>query len=264
VVTAGRQRVAAGQSLDIDLRELPADALPQPDAGVAVDVVYEDGDVLVVDKPPGLVVHPGAGQSEGTLVNGLLARHPGLAGVGEAHRPGIVHRLDRDTSGLLVVALSPTAYTALVGALGDRRVERRYSALVWGVPEAPRGVVDAPIGRSPRQPTRQAVVAGGRPARTRYEVRARYDRPAELALLRCQLETGRTHQIRVHLASIGHPVVGDRDYGGARDALDVPRLFLHAEHLAFAHPVTGEALAFDAPLPSDLAAVLASLGPAAG
>jgi 23S rRNA pseudouridine1911/1915/1917 synthase len=221
--------------------------------------VWEDADVVVVDKPPGLVVHPGAGQGEGTLVNGLLARHPELAGVGEAHRPGIVHRLDRDTSGLLVVALTPAAYTALVIALGERRVERRYAALVWGVPEAPRGVIDAPIGRSPRQPTRQAVVAGGRPARTRYEMRVRYDQPADLALLGCRLETGRTHQIRVHLASIGHPVVGDREYGGQRDALSVPRVFLHAEHLAFDHPVTGEALAFDSPLPPDLAAVLAGL-----
>jgi 23S rRNA pseudouridine1911/1915/1917 synthase len=251
--------VAVGQSLAIDIAELPADALPEPDASVPVDVVYEDADVLVVDKPPGLVVHPGAGQEEGTLVNGLLAVHPEVVMVGDAHRPGIVHRLDRDTSGLLVVGLTAAAYTALVAALGDRRVERRYSALVWGVPEAPRGVIDAPIGRSPRHPTRQAVVAGGRPARTRYEVRARYDRPAELALLRCHLETGRTHQIRVHLASIGHPVVGDRDYGGVRAALTVPRMFLHAEHLAFDHPVTGEALAFDAPLPADLAAVLTGL-----
>jgi 23S rRNA pseudouridine1911/1915/1917 synthase len=260
VVAAGRQRVAAGQLLDIDLRELPTESLPAPDADVPVNVVYEDANVLVVDKPPGLVVHPGAGEGGGTLVNGLLARHPTLAGVGEAHRPGMVHRLDRDTSGLLVVALTPTAYTALVAALGDRRVERRYTALVWGVPEAPRGVIDAPIGRSPRQPTRQAVVAGGRPARTRYEVRGRYDRPTTLTLLGCELETGRTHQIRVHLASIGHPVVGDRDYGGVREALPVPRLFLHAEHLAFDHPVTGRPLAFDAPLPPDLAAVLASLG----
>jgi 23S rRNA pseudouridine1911/1915/1917 synthase len=259
VVAAGRQRVAAGQSLDVDRAELPAESRPQPDAGVRVDVVWEDADVLVVDKPPGLVVHPGAGQGEGTLVNGLLARHPELAGVGEAHRPGIVHRLDRDTSGLLDVAITPAAYTALVIALGERRVERRYAALVWGVPEAPRGVIDAPIGRSPRQPTRQAVVAGGRPARTRYEMRVRYDQPADLALLGCRLETGRTHQIRVHLASIGHPVVGDREYGGQRDALSVPRVFLHAEHLAFDHPVTGEALAFDSPLPPDLAAVLAGL-----
>jgi 23S rRNA pseudouridine1911/1915/1917 synthase len=260
VVAAGRQRVAAGQSLHIDVRELPTESRPAPDANVPVNVVYEDADVLVVDKPPGLVVHPGAGEGGGTLVNGLLARHPALAGVGEAHRPGIVHRLDRDTSGLLVVALTPNAYTALVSALGDRRVERRYTALVWGVPEAPRGVIDAPIGRSPRQPTRQAVVAGGRPARTRYEVRGRYDRPTRLALLGCELETGRTHQIRVHLASIGHPVVGDRDYGGVRDALSVPRLFLHAEHLAFDHPVTGRPLIFGAPLPPDLATVLASLG----
>ena len=260
VVSVGRQRVVEGQSLAVELSELPVETPPQPDPGVQVDVVYEDADVLVVDKAPGLVVHPGAGQEEGTLVNGLLARHPGVATVGEAHRPGIVHRLDRDTSGLLVVALTPAAYTALVAALGDHRVSRRYTALVWGVPEAPRGVIDAPIGRSPRQPTRQAVVAGGRPARTRYEVRTRFDRPADLALLGCELETGRTHQIRVHLASIGHPVVGDRDYGGVRAAIAAPRMFLHAEHLAFDHPVTGQALSFDAPLPPDLAGVLAGLG----
>ena len=260
VVSVGRQRVVEGQSLAVDLSELPVESPPQPDPSVQVDVVYEDADVLVVDKAPGLVVHPGAGQEEGTLVNGLLARHPELTAVGEAHRPGIVHRLDRDTSGLLVVALTPAAYTALVAALGDHRVERRYTALVWGVPEAPRGVIDAPIGRSPRQPTRQAVVAGGRPARTRYEVRTRFDRPADLALLACELETGRTHQIRVHLASIGHPVVGDRDYGGVRAAISAPRMFLHAEHLAFDHPVTGQALSFDAPLPPDLAGVLAGLG----
>ena len=260
VVSAGRQRVMAGQSIDVDLRELPVQSLPGPDPGVPVNVVHEDADVLVVDKPPGLVVHPGAGWEQGTLVNGLLARHPALGTVGEAHRPGIVHRLDRDTSGLLVVALTPTAYAGLVAALGERRVQRRYTALVWGVPDAPRGVIDAPIGRSPRQPTRQAVVAGGRSARTRYEVRTSYDRPADLALLGCELETGRTHQIRVHLASIGHPVVGDRDYGGVREAIAVPRMFLHAGHLAFDHPVTGQALAFDTPLPPDLAGVLAGLG----
>jgi 23S rRNA pseudouridine1911/1915/1917 synthase len=259
VVAAGRERVVAGQSLTVDLRELPTGSAPAPDAAVPVEVVYEDADVLVVDKPPGLVVHPGAGQAEGTLVNGLLARHPELVEVGEAHRPGIVHRLDRDTSGLLVVALTPAAYTGLVAALGERRVERRYAALAWGVPEAPRGVIDAPIGRSPRQPTRQAVVAGGRPARTRYEVQQTFDRPADLSLLGCELETGRTHQIRVHLASIGHPVVGDREYGGVREALAAPRMFLHAEHLAFVHPVTGAPLSFDAPLPPDLAPILAGL-----
>ena len=219
VVTAGKQRVAAGQVLAVDLSRIPAASLPQPDLSVTVPVVYADADVIVVDKPPGLVVHPGAGQPQGTMVNGLLAHYPELAGVGEAHRPGIVHRLDRDTSGLLVVARTPVAYDSLVEALAARRVTRRYLGLVWGVPEPPHGIIDAPIGRSPRHPTRMAVVAGGREATTRYEVKARYDEPASTALLSCHLETGRTHQIRVHLASVGHPVVGDADYGGVRPAL---------------------------------------------
>ena len=259
VVLAGKQRVAAGQLLAVGLDQIPPAPLPQPDPTVPIVVVHADPDVIVVDKPAGLVVHPGAGQLGGTLVNGLLAVYPELADVGEAHRPGIVHRLDRDTSGLLVVAHSPAAYTALVAALADRRVTRRYLSLVWGVPEAPNGIIDAPIGRSPRHPTRMAVVADGRAARTRYEVRSSYREPSATALLTCQLETGRTHQIRVHLASIGHPVVGDRDYGGVRPALSPPRMVLHAEHLAFTHPVSGAPLAFDAPIPEDLQPTLASL-----
>jgi 23S rRNA pseudouridine1911/1915/1917 synthase len=259
VVTAGKQRVAAGQTLAVELGRIPPAPLPQPDPSVPVPVVYADADVIVVDKPSGLIVHPGAGQPSGTLVNGLLARYPEVAEVGEAHRPGIVHRLDRDTSGLLVVARSPAAYTNLVDALAARRVTRRYLSLVWGVPEAPNGIIDAPIGRSPRHPSRMAVVADGREARTRYEVRASYREPSATALLTCRLETGRTHQIRVHLASIGHPVVGDREYGGARPALSPPRMVLHAEHLGFAHPVSGVALAFDSPVPDDLAPVLAAL-----
>jgi len=258
-VAAGKHRVAAGQALSVDVGQLPEPALPAADPTIAVRVVHEDADVVVVDKPAGLVVHPGAGQADGTLVNGLLAGYPEMADVGEPHRPGIVHRLDRDTSGLLVAARTPAAYAALVDALSARRVIRRYEALVWGVPEAAHGIVDAPIGRSPRHPTRMAVVADGKEARTRYEVRERYRDPVVCARLDCQLETGRTHQIRVHLASLGNPVVGDREYGGRRDGLDVPRLFLHAGHLAFAHPVTGEPLAFTSPLPPDLATVLAHL-----
>jgi 23S rRNA pseudouridine1911/1915/1917 synthase len=259
VTSAGKHRVAAGQTLSVDVGQLPEPSLPAPDPAIQVPVVHEDADVVVVDKPAGLVVHPGAGQHDGTLVNGLLALYPEMADVGQPHRPGIVHRLDRDTSGLLAVARSAEAYTGLVDALSARRVTRRYRALVWGVPEAAHGIVDAPIGRSPRHPTRMAVVAGGKEARTRYEVLERYREPATCTLLDCDLETGRTHQIRVHLASLGHPVVGDRDYGGVRDGLTVPRLALHAGHLAFAHPVTAQLLAFTAPLPADLTEVLAHL-----
>jgi 23S rRNA pseudouridine1911/1915/1917 synthase len=223
-----------------------------------VPVVHEDADVVVVDKPPGLVVHPGAGHSDGTLVNGLVARYPEIAGVGDPGRPGIVHRLDRDTSGLLAVARSATAYEALTAALAERRVTRAYLALVHGLPDADEGLVDAPVGRSTRDKTRMSVSARGREARTRYAVEARYpDRG--VTLLRCTLETGRTHQIRVHLEAIGHPVVGDERYGGERGDVRAPRVFLHATHLAFAHPVDGMALAFDSPLPPDLTAVLEAL-----
>jgi len=204
------------------------------------------------------VVHPGAGHPDGTLVNGLLARYPELAGVGDAARPGIVHRLDRDTSGLLAVARTPRAYDDLVHQLAARTVERRYVALVWGRLASPRGVIDAPIGRSESRRTRMAVRETGKPARTEYDVRTVYERPL-VSLLDLKLETGRTHQIRVHLNAIGHPVVGDATYGGARDSLPLARPFLHAASLAFDHPVTGERLQFDDPLPAELQAVLAGL-----
>ena len=196
-----------------------------------------DDEVLVVHKPAGLVVHPGAGHEHGTLVQGLLERYPDLAGVGDPRRPGIVHRLDRDTSGLLVVARTPAAYDRLVADLAGHDVERRYLALVRGVPEAARATVDAPIGRSTRQRTRMAVRAAGKPARTSYEVLARDGDDA--ALLECRLETGRTHQVRVHLAAIGHPVLGDAAYGAGGGPLGRP--FLHAYRLAFTHPRRGPA-----------------------
>ncbi|MFP5291276.1 MAG: RluA family pseudouridine synthase, partial [Actinomycetes bacterium] len=169
------------------------------------------------------------------------------------------HRLDRDTSGLLVVARTAEAHEALTDALRTRTVTRRYRTLVWGHVTEPRGQVDAPIGRPTKDPTRMAVVVGGREARTGYEVVRRFAEPVEATELVCHLETGRTHQIRVHLQAIGHPVVGDTRYGGARQTLPAPRQVLHAEHLAFAHPVTGERIEVDSPLPADLAAVLATL-----
>ncbi len=212
----------------------------------------------MVDKPAGLVVHPGSGRRSGTLVNGLLASHPELADVGsDRARPGIVHRLDKGTSGLLLVARTNVAFERLVAALGSRTVHRRYHALVWGHPRATQGLVDAPVGRSANDPTRMTVTERGKPARTRYEVGRRFDQPVPVAELVCDLETGRTHQIRVHLRSIGHPVVGDVRYGGARQSLPLARPFLHAERLALDHPVSGAPLTFESPLPADLAEVLA-------
>jgi 23S rRNA pseudouridine1911/1915/1917 synthase len=246
----------------IELLGAPVEtAPPVADPSVDVDVRYDDADVIVVAKPADLVVHPGAGHTAGTLVNGLLARYPEVAAVGDPMRPGIVHRLDRDTSGLLVVARSGRAYDALVEQLAAREVARHYVALVWGHPASRRGVIDAPIGRSESRRTRMTIREGGKPARTEYEVRTAFDDPA-CALLDCRLETGRTHQIRVHLAAIKHPVVGDATYGGARDRIPLGRPFLHAAHLAFEHPASHRALQFDDPLPPELQAVLDELSDA--
>ncbi|HVM53871.1 MAG TPA: RluA family pseudouridine synthase [Acidimicrobiales bacterium] len=255
-VTKPSTRVAEGDVVTVDVPDRGAIAPLAPEPEVAVPVVFVDEQVIVVDKPPELVVHPGAGNDRGTMAAGLLARFPELAAVGEPERPGIVHRLDKGTSGLLVVARTADAYDSLVAQLSARAVERRYTALVWGHPDPPTGLVDAPIGRSRRDPTRMAIAADGREARTGYEVRRSFTEPVEVALLECRLETGRTHQIRVHLAAIGHPIVGDPRYRGARTRFPVPRPFLHAHRLAFDHPGTGERVAFDAPLPADLAAVL--------
>jgi 23S rRNA pseudouridine1911/1915/1917 synthase len=258
-VTTRSHRVVEGDALEVVAAERSAAEVVAADPTVDVPLVHEDPDLLVVDKPAGLVVHPGAGQHSGTLVNGLLARYPEIRAVGEPDRPGIVHRLDKGTSGLLLVARSEPAYDALVAMLAARRVERRYRALVWGAVDSPTGMVDAPVGRSARDRTRMAVTLTGKDARTRYEVVRGFTDPVTVTELRCKLETGRTHQIRVHMASIGHPVVGDARYGGRRQSLPSPRPWLHAEHLALDHPVSGEPLAFDSPVPVDLAAVLAGL-----
>jgi 23S rRNA pseudouridine1911/1915/1917 synthase len=258
-VTARSHRVSDGDVLVVDVAARPAVGELVADPGVVVPLVHEDDDLLVVDKPAGLVVHPGAGQAAGTLVHGLLARYPEIRSVGQPDRPGIVHRLDRGTSGLLLVARTGRAYERLVAMLAARQVDRRYRALVWGTPGSPTGMIDAPIGRSPRDRTRMAVTATGRAARTRYEVVRTYHEPVEVTELRCKLETGRTHQIRVHLASIRHPVVGDGRYGGDRQSLAMGRQFLHAEEVSLDHPATGEALTFSSPLPADLATVLDGL-----
>jgi 23S rRNA pseudouridine1911/1915/1917 synthase len=259
VVPKPSRKVAEGDELEVDLPDAVEEPVAVPEPEVDVPVVFEDDHVVVVDKPQELIVHPGAGNPTGTLVGGLLARYPEIAAVGEADRPGIVHRLDRGTSGLLAVARTQAAYESLVGQLSSRTVERVYLSVVWGHPTPPTGVVDAPIGRSRRDPTRMTVSTTGREARTRYEVREVFTEPVEAALVECRLETGRTHQIRVHLAAIGHPVVGDPRYKGMRTSFTLGRPFLHAHRLSFDHPATGERVSFESPLPGDLQSALQRL-----
>ena len=258
VERSAKTRVAEGASITVEL-PVPEPVGVRGDPSVDLRVVYEDDDVIVIDKPAGLVVHPGAGNTSGTLVHGLVARFPEIAAVGDPARPGIVHRLDKGTSGLLLVARSPTAYTALVAQMASRSVERRYDALAWGQPKPATGVIDAPVGRSTRDPTRMTVSSRGRAARTHYRVHTVYRSPALVSLLECRLETGRTHQVRVHLAAIHHPIVGDARYGGRREPLHAPRPMLHARALAFVHPSTGARIALEAPLPGDFEDVLAGL-----
>jgi 23S rRNA pseudouridine1911/1915/1917 synthase len=292
-VSTRSRRVAGGEDLEVDLPSRGPPTGIGADPTVDVRIVQADDDIVVVDKPPGLVVHPGAGHRSGTLVQGLVARFPDLAdaGAGDADRPGIVQRLDKGTSGLLVVARTAMAYRLLVEQLavrsrgeagpggrpgaeagpggrpraeagpgdGPRGIERRYLALVLGSVDADAGEVEAPMGRSERDPTRMAVSRRGRPARTAYRVETRYRLPVLATLVDCRLETGRTHQIRVHLAAIGHPVAGDARYGGAESRLALGRPFLHAHRLSFDHPRTGERLSFSSPLPPDLVSVLAEL-----
>jgi len=212
-----------------------------------------DADLLVVNKPPGLVVHPGPGHPAGTLVNAILARVPDLAGIGGVLRPGIVHRLDKDTSGLLVVAKNEATLRALQAAVKARAVVRRYLALVHGRVVPAEGTIEAPIARHPRQRQQMAVVAGGRAAVTRYRVVEQF---AAAALVEATLLTGRTHQIRVHFAHIGHPVVGDHVYGRRRETWGMNRQALHAYRLVFAHPRTGISVEVESPLPEDMAAAL--------
>jgi 23S rRNA pseudouridine1911/1915/1917 synthase len=258
-VTAKAHRLHEGDLITINWEPVMVDTRPTAEPDLDVNIVFVDDEVIVVDKAPGVVVHPGHGQPDHTLVNALLARFPELSDVGDAHRPGIVHRLDKETSGLLMVARSPAVYDDLVAQLAARTVQRRYTALVWGHVENPAGRIEAPIGRSPRDPTLMAVTERGKPAVTDYVVLDTFDEPAPVTLVQCKLHTGRTHQIRVHLRAIGHPVLGDDRYGGRKASVPVPRLFLHAATLGFTHPRTGEPMSFDSPLPADLATVLAGL-----
>ena len=261
---AASRRVKPGQAIVVAVP--PRERAPAAQA-LPLEVVFEDEAVIVVDKPPGLVVHPAPGNPDNTLVNALLHRlGDSLVGVGERRRPGIVHRLDKDTSGLLVAAKSPRAHRSLVAQFAARTIDRGYFALVWGVPAPAAGVIDRPLGRSPHNRKKMAVVdPGGKPAVTRYRVR-RQAAGGALSLLECALDTGRTHQIRVHLAHIGHAVFGDPVYGRGRRrkrlaaaaavAAACPRQALHAFRLGFAHPHSGRRLLFETALPQDLEALL--------
>ena len=253
----GKTKIAEGQSISVDTALLPKKELPTADATVILDVVFEDADVVVINKNAGLVVHPGAGNPTGTMVNGALARFPEMASAGDPLRPGVVHRLDAGTTGLMVMAKTQAAYEALVDALSKREVKRTYLALVWGHPTVLSGTIDAPIGRDQKDPTRMGVVVDGKAARTRFEVKSKFDLPLPSSMVEFNLETGRTHQIRVHLESIGHPVVGDSTYGGARSSLSAPRPMLHALQLAFLHPISGQSMSFEAEMPDDMKALLA-------
>lgn len=267
---APRDKASEGDVVRVSLPDAEPTGLDAE--SIPLDILYEDEHLLVVNKPAGMVVHPGAGVRRGTLVHALLAHAPAIAAVGGAGRPGIVHRLDKDTSGLLVVAKTPTAYLKLVDAIARRDVHREYRALVWGEPRDLSARVAQPIGRHPKDRKRMAVTPKGRPAATNYRVLESY---GWASFLECRLETGRTHQIRVHLSHLGHPVLGDSTYGGglrrvlnlpeqvrklAREMIEtMPRQALHAARLVFSHPATGEALALEAPLPADFSAALAQL-----
>ena len=252
-------RVKVGDLVVIDLPDVAPEGPPVASPEVPVSVVYEDEHVIVVEKMAGQVVHPGAGHADDTLVNALLSKYPEIAAIGQVARPGIVHRLDRDTSGLLVVARTDQAYDHLVSELAQRRVTRTYEAISLGHNDSPTGVVDAPIGRSRRSRIRMTVTNNGKQARTFYEVRNTYHEPISATWFRCQLESGRTHQIRVHLAAIGNPVMGDPLYGRP-DNLGVKRTQLHAANLSFAHPAVDRSMNFASQLPSDMIETLRNLG----
>lgn len=265
IVTSASRKVREGEVYTLTIPPVE-DAVPQAE-NIPLTIVYEDADLCVLDKPAGMVVHPAPGHWESTLVNALLAHcQESLSGIGGVRRPGIVHRLDKETSGLMVVAKNDEAHRKLCAQFANRTLSRSYWAFVWGTPQPARGVIKGNIGRSPQNRQKMAVVPkGGRPSITHYVLlrsfRAKSDVSQSISMVRCTLETGRTHQIRVHMASIGHPLVGDPVYGRApkwaRKAFDpavvaFPRQALHAFELKFLHPCTGEAMAFQALLPADL------------
>ena len=248
-------RLSGGETVTVDVPQLRETALPPQD--IPLDVVYEDDDVIVVNKPTGLVVHPAPGHPDGTLVNALL-HHCGdsLSGIGGEKRPGIVHRIDRDTSGLIIAAKNDAAHLALSAQLKDHSLSRTYECLVTGNMKQDSGTVDAPIGRSSADRKKMAVVPTGRRAVTHWEVVARYP---GVTHLHCRLETGRTHQIRVHMAYIGHPILGDTVYGAKKPVPGLTGQCLHATGLRFIHPRTGEPVELHCPLPPEFTAMLQKL-----
>ena len=248
-------RLSGGETVTVDVPQLRETALPPQD--IPLDVVYEDDDVIVVNKPTGLVVHPAPGHPDGTLVNALL-HHCGdsLSGIGGEKRPGIVHRIDRDTSGLIIAAKNDAAHLALSAQLKDHSLSRTYECLVTGNMKQDSGTVDAPIGRSSADRKKMAVVPTGRRAVTHWEVVSRYP---GVTHLRCRLETGRTHQIRVHMAYIGHPILGDTVYGAKKPVPGLTGQCLHAAGLRFVHPRTGEPVELHCPLPPEFTAMLQKL-----
>lgn len=266
IVTKPSRSVHAGDSISIEITppRSPDDVGSQD---IPIRILFQDADIAVIDKPSGLVVHPASGHPDSTLVNALLFHLSDLSGLGGVLRPGIVHRLDKDTSGVMIVAKHDEAHRKLTASWGTDAVRKEYLAIVYGTPRSAAGTIDAPIGRDPRDRKRMAVVAGGRKAVTQYEV---LERLKHASLLRCVLKTGRTHQIRVHLKHLGHPIVGDRVYSGPqwrgvpekpiqKAMASMKRQALHAAKITFPHPRSGETMTFESALPEDIAGVLAAL-----
>lgn len=268
-VTARDRKIAAGEVYRIVLPK-PIDAVPQAQE-IPLEVIYEDNDLLVLNKPAGMVVHPAAGNREGTLVNALLAHcRDSLSGIGGVIRPGIVHRLDKETSGLMVVAKNDAAHNGLSSQFAVHSLERCYLALIWGRLSPSAGVIETQIGRSPVNRKKMAVVvSGGKRAETHYQMMATYAGGA-ISLVECSLKTGRTHQVRVHMTALGHPLVGDKTYGKTpkaaqrSEALKIaaafPRQALHSYKMSFEHPVTGKIMRFEIPLPPDMQELVDSFG----
>jgi len=257
-------RLEAGDVIQV---QVPAEVLSPdwasatPAEDLPLDVIYEDVDFAAINKPAGMVVHPAVGHTSGTLVNAILARWPQVAQVGGENRAGIVHRLDKDTSGVILIAKTEAARLSLMAQFESREVQKRYLALVEGIPATPTGVIDAPIGRDPAERKRMGVVRGGREAVTHYRLLQSFHYHNEdFSLLEALPKTGRTHQIRVHAAFIGHPIVGDTVYGRRKVRLGLRRHFLHAESITVTQPTTGQSLTIVAPLPRELQNVLEMLG----
>lgn len=256
VVRKPSYRLQNNVEIELNLLTKNGDTSAKPNKNIRIHLVFEDSDILVIEKASGITVHPGAGHLDDTLVNGLLASYPEIASVGEKDRPGIVHRLDRDTSGLLVFARSESAYKKLVQMVKSKELQRTYITVVYGHVSPREATIEAPVGRDPYNRVRQKIIVSGRNARTRFKL---LEKIGSYSLLEVQLDTGRMHQIRVHMQGIGHPVLGDRIYGRTPNEPGLERQFLHASRLRFRHPITFKNLDFCSPLPTSLQNTLAQL-----